>query len=359
MLPAIAPLSVCVCLTLCVHLSSPSTSLLFRFPWRYRVGAFTAATAAAPLPILMHGRATRVYLHTSASLLSASAYMTFTPNQRTRRHSSLTQTDIPTDSTETSPIAFMRTVMLQRTPVRRSAIGVAVASAMHKGCTSTMPHTNSGVYYTARPHTKLAPLPAPTHPVSIPGEAQLREFKRFYEVVTGSRAATSLPPTPLGRGGSERIFNNEFLHRCPWQASCMELRERTAEPEKRVLSYGNIDFASLRKRSHRNAAAAGGPSPTTSSSPYGSYSNVEDILDKSNGESEQQQQQGPGLDVVHYYETSTPEGLAGYQQIAMQVCMEQLPGSCTNFSAEGGFAVWVVPHDEYIETLTTMGYLPE
>ncbi|AYU77093.1 hypothetical protein, unknown function [Leishmania donovani] len=248
--------------------------------------------------------------------------------------------------------------MLTLTLVRRSDVGAAVASAMYKGYVS-MRQNSSGAYYTARPRTKPAPLSALRHPVSTPSKAQLKEFKRFYEAVTRSREATSLPPTPLGHGGSERILNNALLHQCPWQASCVELRERAVEPERKVLSYGNVDFASLRKQSRRNAAAAGGTSKTTSSSPYGSYSNVEDMLDKPSGESVQQRQQGPGLDVVHYYEASTPEGLAGYQQITMQVRKGKLPGSCTNFSAEGGFAVWVVPHNEYIETLSAMGYLPE
>ncbi|KAG5483981.1 hypothetical protein LSCM1_05831 [Leishmania martiniquensis] len=248
--------------------------------------------------------------------------------------------------------------MLQLTLARRSEVGEAVAYAMREGYACKR-HNSSGVYYTARPRTKPAPLPSPMKSALTPNEAQVREFRRFYEAVARSRVAQSVPPTPLGYAGSERILNNEFLHECPWQASCVELRERAVAPEKKELSYGNIDFASLRRQARRNAAAAGGPSKISSSSPYGTYSNVEDMLKRPDGASGQQHQEGPGLDVVHYYETSTLEGLAGYQQIAAKVSMKQLPGSCTNFSAEGGFAVWVVPHSEYIEALAKMSHLPE
>ncbi|KAK7197835.1 hypothetical protein NESM_000736800 [Novymonas esmeraldas] len=245
--------------------------------------------------------------------------------------------------------------MLQLTVARRSVVGAAVASALHLGYTSKR-QNSSGAYYTVRPRT----MP----PVPTPSEARVKEFKRFYETVTRSREATSLPPTPLGYGGSERIVNNELLHESPWQASCVELRERAAEPEKKVMSYNNIDFASLRRQTRRNRAAAAAAAPgsaapphRTSSSASGSYSNVEDMRPKSNGQT-CAEQPGPGLDVVHYYETSTAEGLAGYQHIAVLVRKGQLPGSCTNFSAEGGFAVWVVPHDEYVEALSAVGRLP-
>lgn len=249
--------------------------------------------------------------------------------------------------------------MLRLTLVNRSVVGAAVASAMHQGYISKR-QNSSGAYYTARPRgsTAAVPPPVPMHAVPSPSEVRVKEFKRFYEAVTRSREATSLPPTPLGHGGSERILNNEFLHESPWQASCVELRERAVEPEKKVLSYGNIDFASLRRQSRRGAAAGGPDSPASASSRLGSYSNVEDMRNKADGNTNGQQA-GPGLDVVHYYETSTPEGLAGYQQMAMQVRKGILPGSCMNFSAEGGFAVWVVPHTEYLATLSAMGYLPE
>lgn len=125
----------------------------------------------------------------------------------------------------------------------------------------------------------------------------------------------------------------------------MELRERAVEEETKVLSYENIDFAGLRRRNRRAGAASAGNGKT------GPYSNIEDMRPKG------APQQGPGLDVVHYYETSSPAGLAGYQSVAMQVRQGMLPGSCTNFSAEGGFAVWVVPLNEYAQAMAAMGFL--
>lgn len=248
--------------------------------------------------------------------------------------------------------------MFQLTLVRRSLAGAAAAASLQSSATPSRRLSNANPYFTVRPRTP------PTTPqaqqqaqqqqqqpkvqqngvapvVPTPSESRLREFKRFYETVTRSREATSLPPTPLGHGGSERILNNELLHESPWQASCVELRERAVVEEAKVLSYGNIDFASLR-RQHRAGRA---------SAQAEAYSNVDDVRPKG------APQQGPGLDVVHYYETSSSAGLAGYQRVAMQVRKGLLPGSCTNYSAEGGFAVWVVPHNEYAQAMKTMGFL--
>lgn len=257
--------------------------------------------------------------------------------------------------------------MFQLTLMRRSAVGAAVAAAASVHPTSGAAQRNvhhANPYFTMRPRgaaaTPTTPPAAaadkrtPEMPLAnvppTPLEARLKEFKRFYETVTRSREATSLPPTPLGHGGSERILNNEFLHESPWQASCVELRERAVVEEAKVLSYDNIDFASLRRR-HRGAHAQQQQQQQDQTRQSATYSNVEDMRPKGSP------QQGPGLDVVHYYETSSPAGLAGYQRVAMQVRKGLLPGSCTNFSAEGGFAVWVVPHNEYAQAMSAMGYL--
>lgn len=169
-------------------------------------------------------------------------------------------------------------------------------------------------------------------------EIQLKEFRKFYEVITNTREAKQLPPTPLGHAGSERILNNTLLHESPWQASCVELRERPVHAEERVISYGGIDFAALRRSHRRDGRQCSA----------GRFSHVEeDLPPPPSGEA----MEGPGIDVVHYYETSTSEGLAGYQQVAMQVRKGLLPGTCTNYSAEGGFGVWVVPHETYAEML--------
>ncbi|KAG5509505.1 hypothetical protein JKF63_06210 [Porcisia hertigi] len=247
--------------------------------------------------------------------------------------------------------------MIKSTKRWRTIVGAAVASAIQKD--STPKYERRVAYHTVRPRRRPAPLPAEAHRVSTTSEVQVKEFKRFYETVTRSKEAKSLLLTPLGYGGSERILNNEFLHRCPWQASCVELRERAVETETRVFSYSNIDFSALREQSRRKGLAAGGRGSSLNPSSRGTYYNVEDMFFKSNQESGPKKLQGPGLEVVHYYETSTQEGLAGYQSIALKVRKQQLPGSCTNFSAEGGFAVWVVSLDEYIEILNKMGCLPE
>lgn len=242
--------------------------------------------------------------------------------------------------------------MFQLTLVRRSLAGAAVAASLSTRANSNRSMSNLNPYFTLRPRTSAGKAPqqppqqqpqqqsvTPVPPT--PTESRLKEFKRFYETVSRSREATSLPPTPLGHGGSERILNNELLHETPWQASCVELRERAVVEEAKVLSYGNIDFSSLRRRNGR-------AQPNTRAE---SYSNVEDVRPKG------APQEGPGLDVVHYYETSSAAGLAGYQRVAMQVRKGVLPGSCTNYSAEGGFAVWVVPHNEYAQAMKAMGFL--
>jgi hypothetical protein len=248
-----------------------------------------------------------------------------------------------------SPLPFLNTPMFQLTVMRRSVVGVAVTAAVRESTGHQhRPISHHNPYFTMRPRT-LPPTPPPqsalTNTSPTPSEARLKGFKRFYETVTRSREATSLPPTPLGYGGSERILNNELLHESPWQASCVELRERAVVEETKALSYDSIDFASLRRRHRR-----GGAAPLDGKAK--SYSNVEDMRPK--GPS----QQGPGLDVVHYYETSSPAGLAGYQRVAMQVRQGMLPGTCTNFSAEGGFAVWVVPLNDYTQAMSAMGFLP-
>ncbi|KPA76553.1 hypothetical protein ABB37_07843 [Leptomonas pyrrhocoris] len=207
-----------------------------------------------------------------------------------------------------------------------------------------MRNSSTNLYCAMRLRTSATtPPPPPATVPPTPSEQRLATFKRFYETVTRCSTATSLPPTPLGHGGSERILNNELLHESPWQASCVEVRERVVAEERRVLSYDNIDFARLR-RGGRLAAEGNTPRP---------YSNAEDVWPK------RATPQGPGLDVVHYYETSSEAGLAGYQRIAMQVRKGVLPGSCTNFSAECGFAVWVVPLDRYAQAMKAVGLLPK
>ncbi|KPI87203.1 hypothetical protein ABL78_3719 [Leptomonas seymouri] len=232
--------------------------------------------------------------------------------------------------------------MLQRVLVRCALSGAA----------AMLPHTRSSAcpYSTTKQCTPITtppspPSPPPQQPLAsvppTPAETQLTEFRRFCETVMCSPEVTSLPPTPLGHGGCERIFVNALLHKSPWQASCVELRERVVRKGPRVMSYDNIDFASLSRR----------PCTTTERSKQRSYSNVEDTHPK------EAAPPGPGVDVVHYYETSTAAGLASYQRVAMQVQKGLLPGTCTNFSAEGGFAVWAVPHNQYAQAMRGIGML--
>lgn len=43
----------------------------------------------------------------------------------------------------------------------------------------------------------------------------------------------------------------------------------------------------------------------------------------------------------------------------MQVLKQQTPGSCMNYSAEGDFAVRVVPHKEYLQWMKSTLELQE
>lgn len=75
----------------------------------------------------------------------------------------------------------------------------------------------------------------------------MQSFREFYEMVSNTKEATELPPTPLGGAGSERILNNSFLHHNPWHVGCVELREGSRSNEG-VFTYDNIAFASLRRK---------------------------------------------------------------------------------------------------------------
>ncbi|EPY33314.1 hypothetical protein STCU_02314 [Strigomonas culicis] len=162
---------------------------------------------------------------------------------------------------------------------------------------------------------------------------RLAQFQSFYDRVSKSKKAMSLAATPLGYAGAERILNNDMLHHSPWQASCVELRESVSEAQQ-VLSYTNIDFSQLRHQ-RRNRGSKYVPD-------YGLGGGAI-----------------PGLEVVHYFETSSAEGLAGYQHVAMKVRKGVLPGNCVNYSSEGGFGVWVVPLPAYSSLLETTGLLDE
>lgn len=206
----------------------------------------------------------------------------------------------------------------------RTVIGSALASTMG--------------YAAMYGHHAVPALQPHGHQAGSPPVPQnrLARFQSFYDRVSSTKA-TSLAATPLGHAGAERILNNDLLHKSPWQASCVELRERVSEAEQ-VLSYANIDFARLRQqhrqRHHRYApdeVSGGGGSSGGS----------------------------PGLEVVHYFETSSAEGLAGYQHVAMKVRKGVLPGNCVNYSAEGGFGVWVVPLPAYSSLLQSTGLLEE
>lgn len=227
--------------------------------------------------------------------------------------------------------------------------------------TNTGSHTNTNTNgYVAAPGTcshassfesALAPAQSATN-TDIEAAERISEFRRFYETVSNTR---ELAPTPLGHGGSERILNNTLLHRTPWQASCVELRERASTPQDRcVLSYGAVDFTALRRHGNTTGSTTpnrythtdccGGAAPEGEAAPEGSVScGAAPPL--------------PALEVVHYYETSSAAGLAGYQSIAMMVRKGLLPGQTQNFSAEGGFAVWTVPHADYVALLTSQGFL--
>ena len=57
-----------------------------------------------------------------------------------------------------------------------------------------------------------------------------------------------------------------------------------------------------------------------------------------------------GGDLRFYFETATKEGVMGYHNVARAVALGQLPGTTKNVMS-AGFAVWIVPRDEYQQML--------
>jgi hypothetical protein len=62
--------------------------------------------------------------------------------------------------------------------------------------------------------------------------------------------------------------------------------------------------------------------------------------------------------LVFYFETATPQGLAGFQHVARAVALGELPGEVVNMMT-AGFATWKVPREEYHEMLQRRGGIEE
>ena len=119
-----------------------------------------------------------------------------------------------------------------------------------------------------------------------------------------------------GEAGTQRIAHNHSHSDSPWQASCIEVRRR--QDENPVISLRRLAF----NKKNENKKA-----------PW-EKENKDDV------------------EVVHYFETHSEEGLEGYTNVATRVAVGELPGTCNNQTGEG-FAQWIVPRKEYIDLIKT------
>ena len=136
----------------------------------------------------------------------------------------------------------------------------------------------------------------------------------------------------VGSGAADRFFHNQSFEASPWQASCIELRVTKTE---KIL---------VQRRPQMSRAEFFKPAPLMKSA-------------HTTGGDDAEKESKTSVEVVFYYETSRPEGLQAYRQIASLVLRELLPGVVENNSCIG-FATWSIPRGEYYDMLMNKPQLP-
>jgi hypothetical protein len=128
----------------------------------------------------------------------------------------------------------------------------------------------------------------------------------------GAALAALLDPTAALKGNATaaaRIFPNENADAAPWEASCIELGTEAVEEDDASTSFGVTLPRTTR------------PAPAATQT------------------------------VVRlYFETARREGLHSFRTVAQRVALGELPGRTDNRMSVG-YAVWIVPRDEYIAML--------
>ena len=119
-----------------------------------------------------------------------------------------------------------------------------------------------------------------------------------------------------GEAGTQRIAHNHGYQSNKWQASCIEVRQR--HEDNPVISLRRLQF----------------------------------IGQNDGKKAPWEREKQDDVEVVHYFETHTEEGLAGYTNVASRVAVGELPGVCNNQTGEG-FAQWIVPRRQYVDLIKT------
>jgi hypothetical protein len=143
---------------------------------------------------------------------------------------------------------------------------------------------------------------------------------------------------PTGHGSRHRLVNNTSCHTRPWEPSCVEIRNNKTYDEAQesfahTSAGGRTRSVNIPKPSMQNSKDAAGASPRTVMGSSGQCHSMSD---------------DDPVEVVFYFETSSDEGLQGFQDVAEKVSKGELPGECRNTTGQGGFATWCVPRTQFM-----------
>lgn len=116
----------------------------------------------------------------------------------------------------------------------------------------------------------------------------------------------------------------------------LELRNTKVADEERdriqQLRKINIDFSELRRQKRKE------------------QQKQEDRQQQRNEEHHNEENDDLNAqEVVMYYETSSAEGLSGFQTVAEMVMVGKLPGECSNLTGQRGYATWSVPKKDFLK----------
>lgn len=180
------------------------------------------------------------------------------------------------------------------------------------------PHHTTATYTTTRSIASATELAVNEEPKINPYEmlCAQEEDNPNKLWMTLSCSGDKLMSNITGEAGTQRIAHNHSHSNNPWQASCIEVRRR--QDENPVISLRRLAF------------------------------NKKNDSKKAPWEKESKDD----VEVVHYFETHSEEGLEGYTNVATRVAVGELPGTCNNQTGEG-FAQWIVPRQEYIDLIKT------
>lgn len=182
----------------------------------------------------------------------------------------------------------------------------------------------------------IAPTSSVMYVTPIPeagGLSWLQMLHREQQVESLLGVGQPLPMGDVGSAGTHRVMHNLRKHRHPGEPSCVEVRQtRKWDEDHHDASSSPRDTDSTEvgtgeRRRVINFGALRKPKPL--------------------GDSDKDQDDG--VEIVFYFETSTDGGLAGFRSVADRVLEGSLPGSCRNFTGQGGFATWTVPRRVFAE----------